>query len=340
MWPFSQRETRASTNYTEAVIAQLVQGEGGDTDIPSHTTAAEEIAVGLWGRAFASATVTPDTPATRGLTPEVLGQLGRDLCAVGEAIFEIGVRQGQVFLERAAACDIEGVGEWTYRVQLAHPSGLILKTLPASRVVHVRYASDPEQPWRGLGPIQKAQTTLRLGERMEARLSDESGTRVGYLIPVPKVDDTLQGDINKLKGKSVLVASTSGGWDQGQAPKGDFEPRRLGFDPPTTIDPLRDGVSRSILAACGIPTALLGRADGTLLRESYRQFVHATVAPTTKLIIGELRNKLDTPDLALGFDELGAADVAGRARAFNSLIQGGMSTEDAARVTGLIAVED
>ena len=59
----------------------------------------------------------------------------------------------------------------------------------------------------------------------------------------------------------------------------------------------------------------------------------------SKLALGELREKLDSPTLALGFDDLMASDIAGRARAFGSLVTGGMDIERAATLSGLLAAE-
>ena len=175
---------------------------------------------------------------------------------------------------------------------------------------------------------------------METRLADESSARSGYLIPVPGVTAALQGDLNKLKGKSVLVKSTADGWDQTtQAPKGDFESRRIGFSPPQTIKPLRDDVGRALLAAAGVPASLLGNAGSSDTREGYRQFLHGTIQPVAKLILGELRYKLDSPDLSLDFDDLMASDIAGRARAFGVMVTGGMELERAAALSGLLAAE-
>ena len=40
------------------------------------------------------------------------------------------------------------------------------------------------------------------------------------------------------------------------------------------------------------------------------------------------------------FEALFASDITGRARAFGSLVQGGMDVEDAANLTGLISEEE
>ena len=76
------------------------------------------------------------------------------------------------------------------------------------------------------------------------------------------------------------------------------------------------------------------------MRESMRRFLHSTIQPVADVALVELREKLDAPDLALDFSRLFASDLSGRARAFGSLVQGGMSLEDAAKVTGVLVDDD
>ena len=337
--PFFNRLEKRAENYTEAIIAQLI--DTADTAIaPSGSTAAEEVAIGLWGRAFASANVTPSGPIADALSPSVMQMVGRNLAEFGESLWEIEVEDGVLHLEHASDYTVTGMREWLYDLTISYPGGIVIRTLPAARVLHVRYAEDGDQPWKGIGPMQQASTTRRLVTNVETRLAEETSARSGYLIPVPEVTSSLQGDINKLKGKSVLVKSMADGWDQTtQAPKGDFESRRIGFSPPQTIKPLRDDVGRALLAAAGVPAALLGGSGASEARESYRQFLHGTVQPVAKLILGELREKLDSPDLNLDFDDLMASDIAGRARAFGVMVTGGMDLERAAGLSGLLAAE-
>ena len=54
----------------------------------------------------------------------------------------------------------------------------------------------------------------------------------------------------------------------------------------------------------------------------------------------ELREKLDSPSLSLGWQALMASDISGRARAFGSLVNGGMEIDRALAVTGLLAQEE
>ena len=338
--PFFNRpsETRSAETFTEAVLAQLLDTVSTDT-VPSGSTAAEEVVTGLWGRAFASAKVTPSGLTADALTPRVLMMMGRDLAEFGESLWEIEVARGRLMLEHASGYEIEGLKDWVYTLDHAYPDGITSRRLPASRVVHLRYAEDDNQPWKGIGPLRQASTSRRLTASLEVRLADEASAKSGYLLPVPSVSTELQADLNRLKGRTVLVESTAGGWSQDTAPKADFEPRRIGFNPPEALDTLRLGVNRSLLVAAGVPGAMLG-GDANEIREGYRQFLHGTVEPVVKLVLGELRDKLDSPTLNLDFSDLMASDISARARSFGSLVQGGMDVERAAALSGLLAADE
>ena len=87
-----------------------------------------------------------------------------------------------------------------------------------------------------------------------------------------------------------------------------------------------------------VPTSLLERADGTALREAWRQFLHASVMPVSLSVSAELTDKLDT-DIRLSFDRMFASDLSGRARAFQSMVGGGMDVQKAAALAGLMEPE-
>ena len=67
--------------------------------------------------------------------------------------------------------------------------------------------------------------------------------------------------------------------------------------------------------------------------------MHATITPLAKIVAQELTEKFETP-ISLSFDGLFAADLAGRARAFQSLVNGGMDVAKAASLAGLMQAED
>ena len=58
-----------------------------------------------------------------------------------------------------------------------------------------------------------------------------------------------------------------------------------------------------------------------------RRFLHSTISPAARVVADELAVKLDTPGLAFDFKELFASDLSGRARAFQSMVGGGMKLE-------------
>ncbi|MDE0136044.1 MAG: hypothetical protein OXM54_14510 [Acidimicrobiaceae bacterium] len=90
-------------------------------------------------------------------------------------------------------------------------------------------------------------------------------------------------------------------------------------------------------AACGVPPILTaaGAEGSAAVREAYRTFLFAAVVPVANVLAHEFRAKLASPDLALTFEELRAADIAGRARASGSLRQVGYPSSLAAEVWGL-----
>ena len=347
-WKFWQSEPEIETrSYTDAITDMVLAQARGDDAIASSRPAVLEACSGLWARAFASANIEPETPATAALTPAVMETIGRKLFENGEAIFEIQVVRGMVRLVQASSHTVLG-GEpdsWLYELTIPTPDNIITRYRPAAGVVHVRYASGFAEPWRGTGPIMNASTSRKLAAALEMRLSQEANTAVGNLVPVPDMagTDGLQADIRSLKGNNVLVPSTrseqfTGG---GTPPRSDWEPRRLGANWPQTLQPMRADVSDHLAAAAGVPAALLSRqVDGTGRREGWRQFLHGTIQPIARIIVVELQQKLDTPDLSIKFDRLMASDIQGRARAFQSMVVGGMEPAKAATLSGLIAQED
>ena len=184
-------------------------------------------------------------------------------------------------------------------------------------------------------------------------MSDESAGPRGSLLPIPQDPEGDEGDeaapgstaalraeIASLRGKAALVETTAGGWDEGKeaAPAGDWTPRRIGASPPVPLVSLRDGAALAILAACAVPVELIAGGDGTSLREAWRRFLHSTVQPVGCIIAVELGRKLDV-DVQLGFDGLFASDLAGRARAFQSMVGAGMDVGKAAALAGLMEAD-
>ena len=344
------REKRAAgeSGYTEQRVAQSIAAATGQTgDI--HATAAAEIAAGQWSRAFASAQLKPDNPAFDPIGPEVLGMIGRQLIACGEFVAEVLVVDTQngpaIRLMPAAWWDVQGgpsPDSWRYLCTFSGADRETTRLLPAERVVHVRYGASPDQPWRGVSPLARMSSTSALVGTLERRLGEEVSGQVGSLLPVPSLNNTdaLRADLANMRGRLSLVETQAGSWSDGAgAPVGtrDWMPVRIGANPPETLAMLRSESALSVLAACGVPVELIAtRGDGTAQREAWRRFLFGTVAPVGSIVERELRDKLDAPDLKLDWNELRASDLAGRARAFQSLVGAGMKVAKAAALSGLV----
>ena len=80
-----------------------------------------------------------------------------------------------------------------------------------------------------------------------------------------------------------------------------------------------------------------GRSDGTARREAWRQFLFGSLSPVARTVAEEFRAKLEISDLRFEFDALRASDLTGRARAFQSLVGGGMAVDKAAALGGLLS---
>ena len=365
LWPFGRAEKRASAqgggsqggaSFTDSVVRALLAQAGGGASADPNATAALEAAVGSYSRAFAIAAVEPLTPTTRALTPALLALAARDLIRRGEFVWAIEVGRDGVRLLPVGSWDLRGRWDpatWRYRVDLFGPSGNITRLLPAASVIHGRYSVDPARPWWGVSPLAWASLTGKLHANLEDAIADEAAGTRGHLLPVPQGPDSdevnpatgnpvdplaeLRADIASLRGRTVLTETTSAGWGEGQlaAPQADWRPQRIGANPPASLATLRTDSAMAVLSACGVSSDLFVHGDAAGQRESWRRFLHGSVQPLAQLIADELADKLDAPGLRLTFDRLFASDVAGRARAFQSITGGGMEAGRAAELAGL-----
>ena len=344
------RERRENSPFTDAVIRGILNAVADTQPGDTGALGALETAAGMYARAFASASVTPLTPATEAVTPAILALIGRELIRKGELVFAIKMTLGGLRLIPAGTWDVRGgwlEDDWDYRVDLFGASEHSTELLPAQGVAHVRYAVDPATPWIGLSPLRWARLTGQLAANVETRLGEETSAPAGQLMPVPQdggdgEDDDpladLKADLRKLKGNIALVETTAAGWGEGRgsAPQADWQPRRMGANPPESINSLYGAAGREVLNVCGVPVSLAMDADGTGQREAWRRFVMGSVEPLAQIVGEELGRKLDTPNLAFDFSGLWAHDLAGRAAAFQKLVAAGMDTQEAARVSGIM----
>ena len=355
-WPWQQTEKRESQPFTDAFVQALHTVAGGNAITDPRALGSLEVASGFWARAFASAKVLPDNNITQSLTPSILAQIGRQLCRRGESVFKIQVMDGKVMLIPAASWDVRGKPEessWMYRVDLFGASSHRTELIPSEGVIHCRYAVDPGNPWIGLSPLAFAQDTGKLAASLEKRLGEELSGIVARVIPTPQGPpdgeedeenpsglDALKKDISLSRGQTFFVETMSGGYGEGQvaAPQQDWQQKRIGPDPPEALEKIRTAVQETVLACCGVPLELAEMGQGTAGRESWRRFLHGTIDPLGKLVAEELSRKFEFP-VTLDFSELQASDISGRARAFQSMVGGGMDVSKAAALSGLMVDE-
>ena len=174
---------------------------------------------------------------------------------------------------------------------------------------------------------------------IEQALADEAGTPRGQLLPFASQDGMdktltdLRGDLNNLAGGLAVVEDMNTVHQDVVTPGSslaNWQPRRLGANPPAGLVQLAEQATREVWAACGISPAVFAGADRTAAREAWRQSLFGTIAPLGRIIVAELREKID-PSISLSWDELRASDLSGRARAFQSTLPDGTPTCAAAR---------
>ena len=348
-WPW-QRLERRDSSYTDALIESIMATVSGPSKARADATAGVEAAAGIVGRAFAAADVKAPAPIAEGLTPHCLNTIGRTLIRRGEFVAHLDVVDGALAIYPASSHDVWGDHrDWTYRLSLSGPNRTQTRNnVRAESVLHVMFSADPEVPWKGIGPLQAARIAGRLSAETAAALADEASGPRGHLLGVPAKDgkdstlDGLRGDIRGLKGGVALIESRQT-WaeDSGsRTARREWAPDRIGAQPPESQVSLLEKATVEVLAACGVPPALAtGQGDGTSMRESYRRFLHSTIAPLGRIVQHELRTKVH-PGISLSFDSLFAADLSGRARAFQSLVGGGMDVSKAASLAGLMDASD
>ena len=350
-----QADNRDATN----VLVQAFQTFFGGTPSAPEGLGALEACAGLWARGLAASDLS-------GIAGEVIdadqrNYIGRQLVRRGEAVYAIAIRDGMPRIYPATTTEVYSASpdpmDWWYGLNLATPSGSRdTKFLPASSVLHFRYATLPTQPWVGIAPLDLANRTGKLAAQLERSLGDEASSPTGFLLPLPEgnaegdnaggtvdgsADDpaaVLMAAIRNLKGDIKAVESTAGGYgDRGQAPREDYGLKRVGPVFTQQEVSLQATLLTVVCGACGVPAPLVvGISDGTAMRESWRRFLHATIAPAGKMVVEEVRRKLD-PAAEITWAELAATDVAGRARAWRALVgkETSMPDADARKVVGI-----
>ena len=346
-WPWQGRETRESGGDFSDAVVRLIEAQAAGTAADASSTAAIEAAAGALSRAFAGAEVLGAPWVQEAVSPAVLGQIGRDLIRKGDSMHVIRVGgDGAVRLIPASSWHWEGSHDpstWTVRATAYGPSTSTTWNLPASAVVFVRWGSNPGQPYIGTAPTSWAHTTARLGAELERSVADEVSGPLAKLVAAPDGEAmdgpsyaSLREVIAKARGKLVLPETMAAGGGKGRdaAPKKDWQPTRLGPEPPDALAELRRDTFLHVLSACGTPAAMFVGDAAQAAREATRLWFLGTVLPLARILERELSEKLGAP-VELKFDPY-AMDLTGRTQAFSRLEKAeGITAEKALRIVGL-----
>ena len=342
-FPWTKELETRDDSFSDTLIAAIVgRAQGKTLALPSALGALEACA-GTVGRGFASAEISGRPGVVDALTPDTLALIGRSLVRTGEVVFLIDTVSGDLRLVPADTHDVMGgpfPETWRYNLTLGGPSRtLTYDSVPAASVLHFRYAVDASRPWRGNSPIEVASLAGKLSAETVRQLSDESSGPVGRLLGIPAdgADDsvaTLKTDIRDARGRVALLES--GDWDSAGSGAVQLKAERFGAEPPAALVNLADYASREVIAAVGLHSGLWGGAGGAATtREAWRLCLFSVLSPLGKLVETELRDKLDS-DVTLSWQELRASDLSGRARAFQSMVGGGMDVAQAVSIAGLM----
>ena len=241
-WPFTNRsEKRQSGGDFQDGLLRLIEAQASGTAADTASTAAVEAAAGALSRAFAAAEVRGPGWVRDAVTPEFLGQVGRDLIRTrGGSLHVVDVNpMGRVSLLPCSSWHFEGdvhPDTWRVRATLFGPSTSQTRHVGFESIVFVKWGSSPATPYVNTGPLGFAATTARLGSELERSLADESGGPIANLLPVPAPtasgdpDDEsdpsklLRQDISTARGRALILETTAAGHGEGAtgAPRRDW----------------------------------------------------------------------------------------------------------------------
>ena len=326
---------RRDTDATDQVIERILERSENVAASIAETAAIETVA-SLYGRAMLAArtnTVTDLSPDT--------------LYAIGVAIVRRGAYVGIVEGSQLVSASLRRVTggsrreTWRYEVDIANPNGNRKAVYSHDRTVYIVISHLEGKPHVPTPQYQLAKVTSDMLAASGGALADESNTPRGQLLGVPARDgksstlNEMKTAITQLRGRLMLLESAQTLANAQGYRSSEYQSIRIGSQIPASLIDLYEKSRTEIFGVYGVPLDLVIDTGGTGRREAWRQFLFGVVSPIGRVIQAELRSKLDAR-FSLDFDELRASDLTGRARAFQSLVGGGMSIDQAAALSGLL----
>ena len=262
--------------------------------------AAVEAVAGRVSRLMETALVSGGPRAKQALTPTVLAMIGRNLIEWGESLHMLKYRivAGRVEYYLCPAqhqwtvlggTDPE---EWIVDATLTGAQTVYESSAPRAAWLHVIRDADPDYPWRGVAPLQRAAVSSQLARMAEDALVTEMRQPTKSIIPMPQgggIDtNTLRNDIQNKAYDTVYPTTTSAGFGGGRssAPLTDWRPQRLQPMPQAALVDLADRATARVVAALGAHPAIMGGGggNGSVDREASRQMRKQIMQPMARLI--------------------------------------------------------
>ena len=302
-----------------------------------------EACINLIANCFKQSTISAGI-YTRALKKDLLSSMIRRMLDSGESLAVMEMEDNQLTLNQAVGWNVTGnvsnPSKWKYQVEVATPSGGRTITTSGLGVIHFRYVSEPENPYRGFSPLYLMQKTAGTLFEIDSRFDEEAQTSTGQILSMTmeaNAEDTQEDWLHHYR----YLSRMKGGIfvERQNRERGS----QMNFAGRTRVGPefalnqvyLRDRLNADIAAAFGVPIELLiADGEGTATREAFRRFVLTTIQPLASMLAEELSLKLDA-SVAFSFDSLRSSDLQGIARAIKALVDSGKSLDEAMALAGL-----
>ena len=259
-------ELAITGDYTQQALASMYNAVSGA--VVTGGVAAVEAVAGRVSRLMEVARVSGGPRAEQALTPTVLGMIGRSLIEWGESLHFLKYRMGpggaEFYLCPAqhnwtvyGGTDPEA---WVVSATLSGAMTVYEATASRAAWLHVIRDADPDSPWLGVSPLQRASVSSQLARMAEDALVAEMRQPTMALIPLPQggnIDTaTLRNDIQSKAHQVAFPTTTAAGFGAGRssAPLTDWKPQRLKPMPDASLVALSDSASARVVALLGAHT--------------------------------------------------------------------------------------
>ena len=185
-------ELQISGDYTTQRLSAMYNAVSGAVVMGG--VAAVEAVAGRVSRLMETARVSGGPRAKQALTPTVLAMIGRNLIEWGESLHMLKYRivAGRVEYYLCPAqhqwtvlggTDPE---EWIVDATMTGAQTVYETSAPRAAWLHVIRDADPDYPWRGVAPLQRAAVSSQLARMAEDALVTEMRQPTKAIIPMPQ----------------------------------------------------------------------------------------------------------------------------------------------------------